>query len=94
VEEAGVDWLDLADTNGGCFPQQIGATVAAIRQQTALPLAIHCHDDTGCAVANTIAAVTNGVTIVEGTINGYAERCQMTDLCTLIPNLQLKLGYN
>lgn len=94
VEEAGADWLDLADTNGGSFPQQIGATVAALRPLTKLPLAVHCHDDTGCAVANTIAAITEGVTIAEGTINGYAERCQMTDLCTLIPNLQLKLGYD
>ena len=93
AQEAGADWIDLADTNGGCFPSQVGTIVAALRQQVSLPLAVHCHDDTGCAVANTIAAIENGVTIAEGTINGYAERCQMTDLCTLIPNLQLKLGY-
>ncbi len=94
VEEAGADWIDLPDTNGGSFPHQIGATVAALKPVTNLPLAVHCHDDTGCAVANTIAAIQNGVTIAEGTINGYAERCEMTDLCTLIPNLQLKLGYD
>jgi len=94
VEQAGANWIDLPDTNGGSFPHQIGATVAALKPVTGLPLAVHCHDDTGCAVANTIAAIRNGVTIAEGTINGYAERCEMTDLCTLIPNLQLKLGYD
>ena len=93
VEEAGADWIDLADTNGGSFPDEVAATVAALRKAVSIPLAVHCHNDTGCAVANTIAAVRNGVTIVEGTINGYSERCGMTDLCVLIPNLQLKLGY-
>lgn len=91
--QAGVDWIDLADTNGGCFPHEIAAAVSAVTRAFDTDFAVHCHNDTGCAVANTIAAVQNGVTIVEGTVNGYAERCGMADLCTVIPNLQLKLGY-
>lgn len=91
--EAGVDWIDLADTNGGCFPNEIAAAVSTITKSFGIDFAVHCHNDTGCAVANTIAAVQNGVRIVEGTINGYSERCGMADLCTVIPNLQLKFGY-
>ncbi len=91
--EAGVDWIDLADTNGGCFPHEIASAVYNVTQSFDVEFAVHCHDDTGCAVANTIAAVQNGVRIVEGTINGYSERCGMADLCTIIPDLQLKLGY-
>lgn len=93
VEEAGADWIDLADTNGGSFPDEISDAVRAAREITTLDLAVHCHNDTGCAVANTIAAIKAGAAIAEGTMNGYSERCQMTDLCTLIPDLQLKLGY-
>lgn len=91
--DAGVDWIDLADTNGGCFPDEIAHIVSTSTKQFHVPFAVHSHNDTGCAVANTIAAVRSGVTIVEGTINGYSERCGIADLCTLIPNLQLKLGY-
>lgn len=91
--QAGADWIDLADTNGGCFPHEIAAAVSTITKAFDIEFAVHCHNDTGCGVANTIAAVQNGVKIVEGTINGYSERCGMADLCTVIPNLQLKLGY-
>jgi len=91
--QAGVDWIDLADTNGGCFPDEVGAIVREVHERFDVAFAVHCHDDTGCAVANAIAAVKSGVRIVEGTINGISERCGMCDLCTLIPNLQLKLGY-
>jgi len=91
--EAGVDWIDLADTNGGSFPEEVGAAVATVTRQFPIAFAVHCHNDTGCAIANTIAAVQNGAAIVEGTINGYSERCGIADLCTVIPNLQLKLGY-
>ena len=94
VVEAGADWIDLPDTNGGTLPHEIGPIVSRIHKNIPVPLAIHCHNDSGCAVANTIAAVQHGVTIVEGTVNGYSERCEMTDLCTLIPNLQIKLGYD
>jgi 2-isopropylmalate synthase len=91
--EAGIDWIDLADTNGGSVPEEIGAAVASVTRQFGIEFAVHCHNDTGCAIANTIAAVQNGATIVEGTINGYSERCGIADLCTVIPNLQIKLGY-
>lgn len=91
---AGADWIDLPDTNGGCFPQEVGKIVSETTAQFAIPFGVHCHDDSGCGVANTVAAVLNGVRIVEGTVNGYSERCGMADLCTVIPNLQLKLGYH
>ncbi|TCW77858.1 citramalate synthase [Burkholderia sp. SRS-46] len=91
--QAGVDWIDLADTNGGCFPHEVASIVSSVTSAFDIEFAVHCHNDTGCGVANTIAAVQNGVKIVEGTVNGYSERCGMADLCTVIPNLQLKLGY-
>jgi len=91
--DAGVDWIDLADTNGGCFPDEVARIVTAITAEFKTPFAVHCHNDTGCGVANTVVAVQHGVTIVEGTVNGYSERCGMADLCTVIANLQLKLGY-
>ncbi|WP_277991647.1 citramalate synthase [Trinickia acidisoli] len=91
--QAGVDWIDLADTNGGCFPHEVAQIVSTVTGSFGIEFAVHCHNDTGCGVANTIAAVQNGVKIVEGTVNGYSERCGMADLCTVIPNLQLKLGY-
>ncbi|WP_176704067.1 citramalate synthase [Burkholderia singularis] len=91
--QAGVDWIDLADTNGGCFPHEVASIVSTVTRSFDIAFAVHCHNDTGCGVANTIAAVQNGVKIVEGTVNGYSERCGMADLCTVIPNLQLKLGY-
>ena len=99
--QAGAEWLVLCDTNGGTLPQTISATVTAVRQwlvrqaqSGGLPqLGIHTHNDSGTAVANALAAVTAGATMVQGTINGYGERCGNANLCTLIPNLQLKLGY-
>ncbi len=97
--EAGAEWLVLCDTNGGTLPHEVSEIVAEI--MAALPelnrepakLGIHTHNDAGTAVANAIAAVRAGVTMVQGTINGYGERCGNANLCTLIPNLQLKLGY-
>ncbi|MDJ0741957.1 MAG: citramalate synthase [Xenococcaceae cyanobacterium MO_167.B27] len=92
---AGAEWLVLCDTNGGTLPHEISQIVSEI--STAIPhcppLGIHTHNDSGTAVANAIAAVRAGATMVQGTINGYGERCGNADLCTLIPNLQLKLGY-
>jgi len=92
--EAGADCVVLCDTNGGTLPSELTQIVVAVRQ--ALPgvsLGIHCHDDTGVAVANTLLAVEAGVTHVQGTINGYGERCGNANLCAVIPNLQLKMGY-
>ena len=95
--DAGAEWLALCDTNGGTLPHEVGQIVTEII--SALPetqgkLGIHTHNDAGTAVANAIAAVMSGATMIQGTINGYGERCGNANLCTLIPNLQLKLGYD
>ena len=94
---AGVEWIALCDTNGGTLPHEVSQSVTEIVE--AIPeirgkLGIHTHNDSGTAVANAIAAVMSGATMVQGTINGYGERCGNANLCTLIPNLQLKLGYS
>ncbi|MEO0011976.1 MAG: hypothetical protein RLZZ535_365 [Cyanobacteriota bacterium] len=94
---AGAEWLALCDTNGGTLPHEVTQIVTEVIE--AIPeiqgkLGIHTHNDAGTAVANAIAAVMSGVTMVQGTINGYGERCGNANLCTLIPNLQLKLGYS
>ncbi len=98
---AGAEWIVLCDTNGGTLPYEIAKIVQAVQLQVetwqtgtrpAL-LGIHTHDDSGTAVANALAAVQAGVQMVQGTVNGYGERCGNANLCTLIPNLQLKLGY-
>jgi 2-isopropylmalate synthase len=91
---AGADCLVLCDTNGGTLPNEVVAAVKAASKVTDVPLGIHCHNDSGLAVANTLAAVTTGVTHVQGTINGLGERCGNADLCTIIPSLKLKMGIN
>ena len=92
---AGADMIVLCDTNGGSLPHEISAIVKKI--SSSIPLnfaAIHAHNDGGLAVANSIAAVQEGVAMIQGTVNGYGERCGNTDLISLIANLQLKLGKN
>ncbi len=89
---AGASTLVLCDTNGGTMPWRLQEIVSRVRAAIDLPLGIHCHNDSGLAVANTLLAVEAGVVHVQGTINGYGERCGNADLCTLIPNLQLKMG--
>jgi 2-isopropylmalate synthase len=93
AEEAGADWLVLCDTNGGTLPGEIGAMVRAAAAATAVPVAIHTHNDSEVAVANALAAVEAGARQVQGTINGYGERVGNCNLCSVIPNLQLKMGY-
>jgi 2-isopropylmalate synthase len=91
--EAGAERLVLCDTNGGSLPPQIRTAFAVVRE--ALPgmaLGIHCHDDSGCAVANTLTAVEAGATQVQGTINGIGERTGNANLITIIADLQLKMG--
>lgn len=91
---AGAEALVLCDTNGGRLPHEIAAATRAVRAH--LPKAvvgIHTHNDSGCAVANTFASVLEGATHVQGTINGYGERTGNVDLCSVIPGLQLKMGY-
>jgi len=90
--EAGADWLVLCDTNGGSLPEWIGRVTEAVRERFSVPVGIHCHNDAGLAVANTLAAVRAGATMVHGTINGYGERTGNADLCVVIPNLELKMG--
>lgn len=103
---AGAEWLVLCDTNGGTLPHEVGAIVRDVvtrvgkRQEargdknTPIPqIGIHTHNDSDTAVANALAAVMEGARMVQGTINGYGERCGNANLCSLIPNLQLKLGY-
>jgi len=83
----------LCDTNGGSLPDTVARVTREVREQIALPLGIHCHNDGELAVANTLAAVSAGASHVQGTINGYGERCGNANLCAVIPNLELKLGH-
>ena len=92
AEEAGAEALVLCDTNGGRLPDDVGQAVADVRARTSAQLGIHCHNDAGCAVANSLVAVQAGATQVQGCINGYGERAGNTDLSAAIPNLSLKLN--
>jgi 2-isopropylmalate synthase len=91
----GATHLVLCDTNGGSLPSEVGTIVAAVKAHIGndATIGIHCHDDTGCAVANSLAAVEGGARHVQGTLNGLGERTGNTNLTTVIPNLQLKMGY-
>lgn len=91
--EAGADSICLCDTKGGYLPLDIFNITAEITAQFDIPIGIHCHNDNGMAVAGTIMAVQAGATQVQGTINGFGERCGNANLCTIIPTLQLKMGY-
>ncbi|HWJ03121.1 MAG TPA: citramalate synthase [Verrucomicrobiae bacterium] len=90
--EGGADWLVLCDTNGGTMPLELAEIVNSVKASIPTPLGIHAHNDCGLAVANSLLAVQSGVAHVQGTFNGYGERCGNADLVTIIPNLQLKLG--
>jgi len=92
--EAGADNVVLCDTNGGSVPAEITEAVTAVRKLTKVPLGIHAHNDSELAVANSLAAVRAGVTQVQGTINGYGERCGNANLCSIIPALKLKMGID
>ena len=89
---AGAQVVALCDTNGGMLPTEISDVVQAVLAATSAPLGIHCHNDTGCAVANSLAAVAAGVVQVQGTLNGYGERTGNADLLAVVANLELKLG--
>lgn len=92
AESAGVETLVLCDTNGGMLPAAVSGVVSDVRSRTSCALGVHFHNDSGCAVANSLAAVEVGATQVQGCINGYGERAGNADLCAAIPNLSLKLG--
>ena len=95
AHEAGARWLVLCDTNGGTLPSEVGRIVTQVIA-AGIPgsrLGIHCHDDTGNAVANSLAAVEAGCRQIQGTLNGLGERCGNANLVTLIPTLLLKEPY-
>jgi 2-isopropylmalate synthase len=90
--EAGAELAALCDTNGGMLPDRVGEVVADVLAATGVRVGIHCHNDTGCAVANSLAAVDAGASHVQGTLNGYGERTGNADLVSVVANLELKLG--
>jgi len=92
--EAGADVLVLCDTNGGALPSLVATVVTEVRQATSTPLGIHAHNDGEMAVANSLIAVERGINHVQGTVNGYGERCGNANLCSIIPALKLKMGHD
>ncbi len=92
AEQGGASYLALCDTNGGTFPHELETIIRDVQSKTSVELGIHCHNDCGMAVANSITAVELGVTQVQGTFIGYGERCGNADLSTIIPNIITKLG--
>ena len=93
AHKAGADVLVLCDTNGGNVPQKLAAAFSDVRARFDGVIGIHTHNDSDLGAANTIAAVELGATHVQGTINGYGERCGNANLCSIIPILELKLGH-
>jgi len=90
--DGGADCIILCDTNGGTLPMEIRTTMEVLRQAISVPIGIHTHNDSEMAVANSIIAVQYGATQVQGTMNGYGERCGNANLCSIVPVLQLKMG--
>ncbi len=93
AHEAGAERLVLCDTNGGSLPHEVADTIAQVR--SAIPgadIGVHFHNDSGCAVASSLTSVLSGVRQVQGCVNGYGERTGNADLCTIIPDLALKMG--
>jgi 2-isopropylmalate synthase len=90
---AGAETVVLCDTNGGTLPWDIEKRTRAVLEAVSIPVGIHTHDDAGCGVANALAGVKVGARHVQGTINGYGERCGNANLCSIVPTLELKLGY-
>lgn len=90
----GADLVCLCDTNGGCMPWEIEEMVAVVAERLGAPLGIHCHNDSGTAVANSLAGVRAGCVQVQGTMNGFGERAGNANLCAVIPNLELKLDVS
>lgn len=91
VERAGADNISLADTNGGTLPHEVSEIMKAVKEVIKTPLGIHAHNDSELGVANSLEAVRNGAILVQGTINGFGERCGNANLVSIIPNLILKM---
>jgi 2-isopropylmalate synthase len=92
--EAGAAWVTLCDTNGASLPHEVQEATAAVVAALGAPVGIHCHNDAEVGVANSLAAVRAGATLVQGTMNGYGERCGNANLVSIVPNLQLKMGQD
>ncbi len=93
--EAGAENVTLCDTNGSSVPAQIAAATArAVAELDGVQVGIHTHDDAGCGVANSLVAVESGARLVQGTMNGFGERCGNANLVTIVPTLELKMGYD
>ncbi|WP_158735236.1 citramalate synthase [Alteribacillus sp. YIM 98480] len=92
AEDAGADCVTLCDTNGGSLPSDIAAILTEVQNELKVEIGIHCHNDGELGVANTLEAVNAGASHIQGTINGYGERCGNANLVSVIPNLQLKMG--
>jgi 2-isopropylmalate synthase len=90
--DAGAHWVVLCDTNGGTLTRVISEVVARVARELPCPIGIHTHNDAELAVANSLAAVDAGATMVQGTINGHGERCGNANLISIIPGLELKMG--
>jgi 2-isopropylmalate synthase len=93
AREAGADWIVLCDTNGSSLPETISSVVAAVKSAVTDKIGIHSHNDGDLAVANALAAVSAGARHIQGTINGYGERCGNANLISIIPALQLKMDF-
>lgn len=91
--DAGAEWITLCDTNGGSLPDEIAEIVKDTVEKTSANIGIHCHNDSDLAVACTLSAVDSGARLVQGTINGIGERCGNANLCSVLPNLVLKKGF-
>jgi 2-isopropylmalate synthase len=94
AQEGGADWIVFCDTNGGTLPSEVISIIEKIKPYINVKMGIHTHNDSELAVANSLVAVEAGVTMVQGTINGFGERCGNANLCSIIPNLILKLNKN
>jgi 2-isopropylmalate synthase len=94
AQEAGADYIALCDTNGGMLPDEFTSIFREVKKHISTPLGVHLHNDSGCADANSIMGIVEGAVQVQGTINGYGERCGNANLCTILPALQLKREYS
>lgn len=91
ADRAGADCISLCDTNGGSLPFEIANIISEIKSEIKCNIGIHAHNDSECAVANSLEAVKKGAVLVQGTINGYGERCGNANLCSIIPSLKIKM---
>lgn len=94
AQDAGADYIVLCDTNGGMLPDELLTIFLDVKEKISTPLGVHLHNDSGCADASSCLAIVQGAVQVQGTINGLGERCGNANLCTIIPNLQLKRRFN